>query len=107
MISKKGIISYYGVDPEKEKLNIKTASGEIFSAKRMTCALPRSVAVELGIYRRWGDVKIKYQGKSIIVRYNDTGPNERLGRIADMTPVAFSYLESLKKGLIEAEVEVV
>jgi len=101
----KGTVSFYGIDPIKEKLNKYTASGEEFKPDELTCALPVSVSKELGIYRQWGtEIKVEYGNKSVVVRYNDTGPNERLKRLCDLTPFAFSKLAPHSVGLIQAEV---
>lgn len=37
----------------------------------------------------------------------DRGPAKRLGRIVDLSPLVFSRLEDLERGLIEVEVEVI
>lgn len=112
----KGKISYYGVDPIKEHLNKCTASGDIFDPEKLTCALPQWVAEMLGV--KWHD-KIMLRdyeacgectGKcgncknAVIVEYNDTGPNTRLGRIADASRLAAEKLGFLKTGVKNFEV---
>lgn len=89
----KGTMSFYGVDPIKEHLNEFTASGDKFDPTKLTCALPKSIATELGIYRKWGTkIRIETYRSYVDVIYNDTGPNERLGRIADVTPAVLNQL---------------
>lgn len=81
-----------------------TASGERFNENDLTCAL-RS--------RQWGG---KYRvtnlenGKSVIVRHNDFGPNKKLhskGRIIDLSKGAFKSIADLKHGVINVKVEAI
>lgn len=78
-----------------------TASGERFDENAMTCAM-RS--------RAWGKhyrVTNLDNGKSVIVRNNDFGPNKRLhkqGRIIDLSKGAFQSIADLKKGIIKVSV---
>jgi rare lipoprotein A len=79
-----------------------TASGERFNENDLTCAMRR---------RDWG-TKFKVtnlaNGKSVIVRLNDFGPNKKLhnkGRIIDLSKAAFMKLASLKNGVIKVRVE--
>jgi len=47
-------------------------------------------------------------GKSVIVRVNDRGPHRRFvreGRLIDLSKQAFSNIASLKRGLIDIELE--
>jgi rare lipoprotein A (peptidoglycan hydrolase) len=80
-----------------------TASGERFNENDLTCAMRR---------RDWG-TKFKVtnlaNGKSVIVRLNDFGPNKKLhnkGRIIDLSKGAFMKIASLKSGVIKVKVEV-
>ena len=79
-----------------------TASGERFDENDLTCAMRR---------RDWG-TKFKVtnlaNGKSVIVRLNDFGPNKRLhdnGRIIDLSKGAFQSIADLSKGVINVRVE--
>ena len=90
------IASWYGGG---EKLNKHTANGDVFDPKEMTCA-------------SWHypfDTRLKItnieNGKSIIVRVNDRGPNKRLGRAIDLSREAFRKIANLKKGLIPVDIE--
>lgn len=103
-----GLISFYGIDPVKEHLNEFTASGDKFDPTKMTCALPKSIATKLGIYRKWGTkIIITTYLMKIEVVYNDTGPNERLNRIADVTPAVFDFIGFKQEGLVKGTIEVV
>jgi len=79
-----------------------TASGERFDENALTCAM-RS--------RAWGrfyKVTNLDNGKSVIVRHNDFGPNKKLhekGRIIDLSKGAFEKIADLKKGIIRVKVE--
>ena len=90
------IASWYGGG---EKLNKHTANGDVFNPKEMTCA-------------SWHypfDTRLKItnieNGKSIIVRVNDRGPNKRLGRAIDLSRDAFQKIANLKQGLIPVDIE--
>lgn len=79
-----------------------TASGERFNENDLTCAMRR---------RDWG-TKFKVtnlaNGKSVIVRLNDFGPNKKLhdkGRVIDLSKGAFMKISSLKQGVIRVKVE--
>ena len=82
---------------------LTTANMEIFSDKKLTCAI-------------WGvpfNTLIKVtnveNGKSITVRVNDRGPAKRLvrdGRVIDLTKSAFSRLADTAKGLVRVELEI-
>lgn len=81
-----------------------TASGERFNENDLTCAMRR---------RDWG-TKFKVtnlaNGKSVIVRLNDFGPNKKLhakGRIIDLSKGAFSKIADLKRGVIQIEIKVI
>lgn len=99
-----GIASYYTAASCKREgtSGIWTASQERFDENALTCALP---------HRRFGG---KYKvtnldnGRSVVVRHNDLGPNKKLqkaGRIIDLSKGAFERIASTKKGLIRVRVE--
>ena len=95
--SKSGdIASFYG---DGEALNKHTASGEVFNSNDLTCA---------SWYYPF-DTKLKVvnylNGKHVIVRVNDRGPNKRLGRSIDLTKKAFSRIADTKEGLILVKIE--
>lgn len=83
-------------------INKRTANNEYFDDSDLTCAI-------------WGvefNQKIKVtnlnNGKSIVVRVNDRGPHKRYvrrGRIIDLTKGAFAQISTLRKGLINVEIE--
>ena len=90
------IASWYG---GSEKLNKYTANGEIFNAKSLTCAswyYPFNTCLKV--------VNIA-NGKSVIVRVNDRGPNKRLGRAIDLTRIAFARIADTKDGLALVRIE--
>jgi hypothetical protein len=105
----KGTISFYGIDPSKEHLNEFTASGQKFNPMSFSCALPKSIAESLGIYRSWGKlIRVTHLRGVEHFNYNDTGPAERMNRICDLTPAGFSFFSQLNDGLLkDAEIEVV
>ena len=79
-----------------------TASGERFNEEDLTCAV-RS--------RDWGTmyrVTNLNNGKSVVVRHNDFGPNKRLhdrGRIIDLSRGAFRKIADLREGVIPVKIE--
>jgi rare lipoprotein A len=99
-----GKASYYTTAScQKEGTSgINTANGENFNEQALTCAL-RS--------REFGSlwkVTNKDNGKSIIVRQNDFGPNlkcEKRGVIIDLTPMGFKMLGAGKKGMLNVSIE--
>lgn len=77
-----------------------TASGEIFSNSLMTAAhktLPFGTRVR---------VRNPNNGNTIEVIINDRGPYVS-GRIIDLTSFGFSQLDSISKGVIDVEIEVI
>lgn len=79
-----------------------TASGERFNENDLTCAL-RSRA-----FGKSYKVTNLANGKSVIVRHNDFGPNKKLhnsGRIIDLSKGAFKAISDLKHGVINVKVE--
>jgi rare lipoprotein A len=101
-----GWASYYTAKScQKEGTSgIWTASGEKYNENDLTCAR-RS--------REWGSVwKVTNlsNGKSVIVRQNDFGPNKKLykkGRIIDLSKGAFCFITPFyqTKGIIKVKVE--
>jgi len=79
-----------------------TASGERFNENDLTCALRSR---DFGKSYKVTNLK---NGKSIIVRHNDFGPNKKLhssGRIIDLSKGAFQRIANLKEGVILVNVE--
>lgn len=79
-----------------------TASGERFNENDLTCAMPH--------YNFGGFYKVTNlaNGKSVIVRHNDYGPNKKLvkqGRIIDLSKAAFQSIADLRTGVISVKVE--
>ena len=88
--------SWYGGG---EKLNEYTASGEYFDADKLACA---SWDYNFGTKLEVTNI---INGKSVIVRVNDRGPNKRLGRSIDLTKSAFSRIADTDTGLIAVRIE--
>jgi len=99
-IVKRGQASWYS----KRDKGIKkhTANMEVFDDQDLTCAM-----WDVPFNQRIKVTNLE-NGKSIIVRVNDRGPHKRLvrrGRVIDLTKAAFAEIASLKKGLIDIELE--
>ena len=79
-----------------------TANNEIFDDNTLTAAM-------WGVpFNQMVKVTNKATGKSVIVRINDRGPHRRYvkkGRVIDLSKKAFTEISSLRKGLIEVEIE--
>ncbi len=79
-----------------------TANMEVFNDTAMTCAM-------------WGvpfNQKVRVtnleNGKSVVVRVNDRGPNKRYvrkGRVIDLSKAAFQSIAGLKQGLVKVRLE--
>lgn len=76
-----------------------TASGEIFSQLKMTCAS--------NVYKIGTKLKITnlQNSKSVIVRVNDTG--NLYGRTVDLSTAAFSKIAKLETGIIKVIIKVI
>ena len=101
-----GTSSFYTVESCKREgtSGVFTASGERFDENALTCAI--------GSYKFGKKFRVTNleNGKSVIVRHNDFGPNKKLrrkGRIIDLSKGAFRRIADLKHGLIKVKVEVV
>lgn len=90
-----GVASWYG----ERFHNKRTASGEIFNMNAMTCA---SNTHKMGTKLL---VTNKENGKSVIVKVNDTGGFKKYGRTLDLSKGAFSKIANTKKGLIEVTIK--
>ena len=79
----------------------QTASGEKFNSLALTCAMRDKD------YGRRYRVCNKENGKCVVVRHNDWGPQKHLfneGRIIDLSKTAFLEIADLKEGIIKVTV---
>lgn len=77
-----------------------TASGERFNMNDLTCA---SNSHKIGTKLK---VTNKSNGKSVIVRVNDTGGFKKYGRTLDLSRGAFNKIEDINKGLVKINIQV-
>ena len=101
-----GIASYYTKKSciREGTSGIWTASGERFNERALTCAVR-----EKALFKKYLKVTNLINGKSVIVRVNDFGPNKRLfkkGRIIDLSKKAFRKIADLKTGLVRVKIEI-
>ena len=94
--AEQGKASFYG---NGEKLNKHTANGEIFDPTKMTCA---TYAYPFNTLLKVTNIE---NGKSVIVKVNDRGPNKRLNRVIDLTRESFRKIADLREGIITVKVE--
>lgn len=94
--TQRGLASWYG----KRFAGRKTASGERFNPKKMTCAhrsLPFGTRVR---------VTNRENGRQVIVRVNDRGPFGSKKRIIDLSRAAAKKLGMLDSGVVRVKLEV-
>jgi len=95
--------SYYTVAScRHEGMSGITASGERLYDNALTCAMRSR---DFGKYYKITNIE---NGKFVIVRHNDFGPNKKLwlkGRKIDLSREAFSKIADLKQGIIKVTVE--
>lgn len=92
-----GIASYYG-----GKFHGRTtASGEVFNKWAMTTA---SNSHKMGTKL---EVTNKANGKSVIVKVNDTGGFKKYGRTLDLSRGAFAKIADINQGLVEVKIRVI
>ena len=77
-----------------------TASGERFNMNDLTCA---SNTHKIGTTLK---VTNKSNGKSVIVRVNDTGGFKKYGRTLDLSREAFNKIEDINKGLVKINIQI-
>jgi rare lipoprotein A len=77
----------------------RTANGEIFTSKDLTCA---HMFYKFGTRLRITNLK---NGKSVIVRVNDRGKFDKYGRYVDLSHAAFTRIASTKTGVIKVKIE--
>lgn len=90
-----GVVSWYG----ERFHNKRTASGELFNMNAMTCA---SNTHKMGTKLL---VTNKENGKSVVVKVNDTGGFKKYGRTLDLSKGAFAKIANTKKGLIDVTIK--
>jgi len=86
-----GTASWYGVQHQ----GLKMANGKRFDRHKLTAA---SWYFPLGTTLRVVNVS---NGKSVIVKITDRGPNHRLNRIIDLSEAAAEHLDYVGKGLTQ------
>ena len=90
-----GVASWYG----ERFHNKRTASGEIFNMNAMTCA---SNSHKMGTKLL---VTNKANGKSVVVKVNDTGGFKKYGRTLDLSKGAFAKIANINKGVIKVTIK--
>lgn len=92
-MGERGIASWYSRDDAG--VGTHTANGELFDDGQATCA---SWKFPIGTY-----VKITnpQNGKSVVCRVNDRGPQQDLNRAIDLTKASFEKIADPDLGLIE------
>lgn len=90
-----GIASWYGA----ERQGKPTANGEIFHPEGYSCA---SWNYPFGT---WLLVRNIGNGKSVVCRVNDRGPNKRLHRSIDLSRAAFSQIANTRLGLVRVTIK--
>lgn len=89
------VVSWYG-QPFHGR---KTASGEVYNMHAMTTA---SNSHKMGTKLKVTNIK---NGKSVIVRVNDTGGFSKYGRTLDLSRGAFAKIADLKQGTCKVKIE--
>lgn len=90
-------VSWYG-NPFHGRL---TASGERYNMNDLTCA---SNSHKMGTKLK---VTNKSNGKSVVVRVNDTGGFKRYGRTLDLSKRAFSHIADTSQGIAKVSIQVI
>lgn len=101
-----GTASYYTSKSCKKEgtSGVWTAYGERYDERALTCATR-----DRALFGRYIKVTNLENGKSVIVRVNDFGPNKKLfrkGRIIDLSKGAFVEIADTKKGVIKVKIEI-
>lgn len=78
----------------------RTASGDVFDMNKLTTA---SNSHKMGTMLKVTNVK---NGKSVVVKVNDTGGFKKYGRLLDLSKAAFAQIADLRVGIITVMVEV-
>ena len=87
-----GVASWYS--KRDKNINLRTASGEKFDDRKMTCA-----SWDYPFGKRLVVINA-LTGKWVVCRVNDRGPNKRLFRKVDLTRAAFKKIANPDSGLI-------
>lgn len=91
-----GVASWYG-----GKFHGRTtASGEVFNKWAMTAA---SNSHKMGTKLKVTNIE---NGKSVVVRVNDTGGFKKYGRTLDLSRGAFAKIADINKGLVRIKIQV-
>lgn len=95
-VPQQGVASWYSqTDPHINKL---TANGEVFDETAATCA---SWDFPFGTYVQVTNIQ---NGRSVICRVNDRGPDKSLNRILDLTKSSFEKIADPEVGLVQVKV---
>lgn len=89
-----GLASWYDYDLRTK--NQKCRADDCYSKSNITCASRD--------YPRGSILEVKHLDKVIHCRVNDYGPEEKTGKIIDLSSYAFSQLAPLKTGIIDVEI---
>ena len=90
------VTSWYGGG---ERLNRRTASGEVFRPHGLTAA-HRSLPINTLL-------AVSYGGRTVIVRVNDRGPHIKTGRSLDLSRGAAAALGFLRQGTARVRIAVI
>lgn len=97
--SQEGKASFYGGPTDPYWEGRTTASGDVFRSALLTAA---SNSIPLGSMVR---VTNKTNGKSVVVKVNDTGGFGELGRVIDLSYAAMKKLGGISSGVINVKIE--
>ncbi len=90
-LTKFGIASWYS--EKDDHINLLTANGEKFNDEAMTCA-----SWDYPFHQKLLVIN-PMNGRWVVCRVNDRGPNKRLNRKIDLTYSAFKKIANPKRGL--------
>jgi rare lipoprotein A len=93
-------VSWYGNESIVWKWGGYTRSGERFNENALTCAAPSKKLIG-----KFFKVTNPKNGKSVIVRVNDTGSFKKYGRSLDLSKSAFKKIAPLRMGVIKVVIE--
>lgn len=98
-------VSWYGQDYcDKHNPSCITASGEKFDESALTAACADSIPLGANLKFTW--VGKAGEVKEVVVRCNDRGAFEGMGRVADLSKASFEALAPLSVGVLQVEMEV-
>ncbi len=96
--SYQGMASYYTERDNWKNGHNKTANGEKYNEKLLTCASNKHK------FNTLLQVKNLKNNKTIICRVNDRGGFGKYNRVLDLSKASFTKLDSLKKGVIRVKI---